>query len=520
MPNNPCAIISTYVKDGVDDLARAFVKAKIDVLSTGGTAKFLKEKGIKVQEIADYTTFPEMMGGRVKTLHPLVHGGILARRDKEEDVNSLTDCGGRLIDYAIINLYPFIEKARSLHDNLGELIEFIDVGGPTMIRAAAKNFQFVTVVVDPADYAKVATEVEEKGETSLQLRRYLAVKAFTTVSTYDSVISYVLGMDSGFEIPQAFTVPMNLEKKLRYGENPHQWGAIYSSDPVNGMPIKLNEYQSGSGGKELSYNNMLDALSAIHCANDLSKNCCVIVKHNTPCGAAAKGDQSVSFEKALECDPISAYGGVMAFKSALTMETAKKIIDSKTFLEVLAIPAIEKDVLEFLRKSAKWGPNLRVVEFDAKHMKAGLNIRILSKIALVQSRDDSVVEEDQLECQIGESDDRVKKELIFAFAVAKYAKSNAIVITKDFATIGIGAGQTSRVDAAKLAVEKAGVKANFAVAASDAFFPFTDGLEVLAKAGIKAVIHPGGSIRDNDIIKCAGKNGIALYKTGIRHFLH
>jgi phosphoribosylaminoimidazolecarboxamide formyltransferase/IMP cyclohydrolase len=513
------ALLSVSDKHGLTEFARALSARGIELLSTGGTARQLGAAGIPVQEVASYTGFPEIMDGRVKTLHPRIHGGLLGRRGTDDAV--MTEHGIEPIDLVVINLYPFAATIARPGCTYDEAIENIDIGGPAMVRAAAKNHRDVTVLVDPADYASVLAELESSGATSIDTRSRLAAKAFAHTAAYDTMVaSYLLGKQ---QLPiERFPerLPMMLSKiqDLRYGENPHQRAAFYRTLGARGASV-------GSGtilqGKELSYNNIADADAAIECVRQFDSPACVIVKHANPCGVALGHDILEAYEHAYRTDPTSAFGGIIAFNQPLDAKTARTIID-RQFAEVIIAPSVTDEARSVLAgKSA-----LRVLATGDLLEDTGddYEIKSVGGGVLVQDRDSGTLGVNDLKVVTRRAPDaRELADLRFAWRVAKFVKSNAIVFARDGHTIGVGAGQMSRVYSTRIAAIKAEdekLAVRGAVVASDAFFPFRDGLDVAAGYGITAVIQPGGSKRDDEVIAAANEHGLAMIFTGMRHFRH
>jgi len=509
------ALLSVFDKTGLVEFARGLREFGIDLLSTGGTAKALREAGIPITEVSAHTGSPEIMDGRVKTLHPKIHGGILAVRDDARHMREAEEQGIRSIDLVCVNLYPF-EKVTARPDvQMEEAIENIDIGGPAMVRSSAKNHRYVTIVTDPADYARVLEEMSRReGQVGDMLRRELAVKAFSHTARYDATIASWLGSREGF--PEMLTLQYDKIEDLRYGENPHQKAAWYRSPARTGSSIAHAKFH---GGKELSYNNILDLDSAFELVKDLPSPAAAIIKHNNPCGAATGTTAAEAFSRALAGDPVSAYGGILALNVPFDDETAERATAKENFFEAVVAPSFAGEALRTLREKPKWGKNVRILEagttatagatFAARGIRDGL---------LYQTWDAEQVKE--WTAAVGSPTPAQSADLKLAWAVCKHVKSNAIVIVRDGQVVGVGAGQMSRVDSAFLAVRKAGDRAKGAVAASDAFFPFPDALEVLADAGVAAVAHPAGSIRDAEVAAAAKKRGVALIVTGMRHFRH
>jgi phosphoribosylaminoimidazolecarboxamide formyltransferase / IMP cyclohydrolase len=518
------ALISVFDKTGVLELSRRLAALKIEILSTGGTAKLLRDSGVAVKDVSEFTGWPEMLGGRVKTLHPKVHGGLLFRRNLAEDQKQATEHGIRPIDLVVVNLYPFEATARKSGLTAEELIENIDIGGPTMLRSAAKNWESVTVVTDPADYDQVAKELEANRDTSPFTRLELARKVFAATSRYDGMITTELeriSLQSGHAtlqpkepLPGRLNLALEKLQPLRYGENPHQAAALYgmAGRQADGLAA-ARQLQ----GKELSYNNLVDLESARSLAAEFQKPTAVIIKHNNPCGTAEQATLRDAYVKALACDPVSAFGGVLAFNRELDAATAEEV--AKLFVECIAAPGFDARAKEIL--AAK--KNLRLLELPPGGLEPERELqlkRILGGM-LVQQSDLGQLNPAELKVvtKRAPGDDEWST-MKFAWKVAKHVKSNAIVFAREGATLGVGAGQMSRVDSVRIAVMKAQSSLQGSVVASDAFFPFPDGVEEAAKAGARAVIQPGGSVRDNDVIAAADRLGMAMVFTGMRHFLH
>jgi phosphoribosylaminoimidazolecarboxamide formyltransferase/IMP cyclohydrolase len=518
------ALISVFDKTGIVDFARRLDGLRIEILSTGGTSKLLREAGVAVRDVADFTGWPEMLGGRVKTLHPRVHGGLLYRRKHVGDQKQAAEHGIAPIDLVVVNLYPFEATATKQGLTAEELIENIDIGGPTMLRSAAKNFESVTVVTDPADYARVADELDVARETSLPTRLELARKVFATTSRYDGLITTELERLSASAtnvelcekplLPERLHIALQKKSPLRYGENPHQAAALYVS---TGSGLAGLAAAKQLQGKELSYNNYVDLEAARSLSAEFRQAAAVIVKHNTPCGTAERESLLDAYLKALATDPVSAFGGVLAFNRTIDGATAEEV--AKLFVECIAAPGFDE------KAKAIFGAkkNLRLLELPPNGLDPDRELqlkRILGGM-LIQQPDLGEIQEDQLRTVTKRAPTAAELQTMrFAWKVSKHVKSNAIVFAKDGATLGVGAGQMSRVDSVKIAVMKAQSSLAASVVASDAFFPFPDGVEEAAKAGAVAVIQPGGSVRDNEVIAAADRLGMAMVFTGIRHFLH
>jgi phosphoribosylaminoimidazolecarboxamide formyltransferase/IMP cyclohydrolase len=510
------ALIAVYDKTGVAQLARDLTDLGVAIVSSGGTAAALRDAGVPVTPVEDVTGFPELLDGRVKTLHPRIHAGLLADRRRSEHVRELSEQGIEPFDLVVVNLYPFRETVASGADP-DEVIEKIDIGGPAIVRAAAKNHASVAVVVDPASYGDLLAEIRDRGGVSVATRQRLAAAAFAHTAAYDAAVAawFAGGVGDG-ALPGFVGLALEKVTDLRYGENPHQRGALYR-DTVgvggNGSAGVLGGARVLQG-KDMSFNNWLDAEAAASLAAALPGEACVIVKHNNPCGVAVAGAQDEAYRRAFECDTVSAFGGIVAFDAPCTKAAA--VAMREVFTEVVIAPGFDAAALEVLGER----PNLRVVE--APRLAPGaLDVRTIAGGALVQDRD--VVTERRADFQVvssREPTDDEWRDLLLAWTIAWRVKSNTIVIVRDGATVGIGAGQMSRVDASWLAVRKAGDRAKGASLASDAFFPFPDALEVAADAGASAVIHPGGSKGDEAVLAAAEERGIAVVLTGRRHFRH
>ncbi len=510
------AIISVSDKTGAVDFARGLAELGCELYSTGGTYKALAEAGVAVTSVSKLTGFPEILDGRVKTLHPAVHGGILARRDQPSHLEELAKSGIEAIDLVAVNLYPFVETVTRPGVTLDDALENIDIGGPTMIRAAAKNFPHVLVVIDPADYSSLL-DLLRAGEVPLEERRRLALKAFQHVASYDTAIAQYLRAEEAF--PQQLTISLGKLFDLRYGENPHQRAAVYREDSVlwggrTGGIVAAEQLH----GKALSYNNFLDADAAWRASLDFAEPTAVVVKHTNPCGLACHQDLAEAYRRAVSGDPVSAYGGIVAVNRELTGEAAEEI--GKTFYEIVIAPAFAEEALTILQKKK----NLRLLQLDEKAAigsATALEYRRVSGGFLAQEPDAYL--DDAIELQVVTKRAPSEQELAdlrFAWKVVKHVKSNSIVIVKDRTLLGMGAGQPNRVTSVHLALRRAEERARGAVLASDAFFPFPDGVELAADGGVTAVIQPGGSIRDQEVIEAADARGMAMVFTGIRHFRH
>jgi phosphoribosylaminoimidazolecarboxamide formyltransferase/IMP cyclohydrolase len=512
------ALLSVSDKTGIVDFARALAGRGVEIVSTGGTARLLEQNGLEVIEVADYTGFPEMMEGRVKTLHPKVHGGILARRDKADHLQAMEAHGIPAIDMVVVNLYPFAQTVARPGVTMEDAIENIDIGGPAMVRAAAKNHAFVAVVTDPADYAPIVESLEAGGgELDFDSRYALAAKAFSHTAEYDGMISnWLTARDAhgtAREFPDRFNLQLRLAQPLRYGENPHQSAAFYvERDPPPGTLARFAQLQ----GKELSYNNIADADAAWECCRTFDVPACVIIKHANPCGVAVAQTPLAAYRNAFLTDPTSAFGGIIAFNRPVDGATAEEV--ARQFVEVVIAPSYDDAALAAFAKKK----NVRVLTLDVARDFNRHEMKRVGGGLLVQTADDFDVAELRVVTRREPTQDEMN-DLIFALRVAKFVKSNAIVFARHGMTLGVGAGQMSRVDSARIAAIKAknaGLALRGSVAASDAFFPFRDGLDVLAQMGARAVIQPGGSVRDDEVIAAADEQGIAMVVTGMRHFRH
>ncbi|CAB4370176.1 MAG: bifunctional phosphoribosylaminoimidazolecarboxamide formyltransferase/IMP cyclohydrolase [Actinobacteria bacterium] len=503
------ALISVYDKSRLEEIGKALNAAGIQIVSTGSTAKTLAEAGVKVTEVSTVTGFPEIMGGRVKTLHPIIHSGILADQNNPEHVSAIKDLGIEAFDLVIINLYPFAETIAS-GASFEESIEQIDIGGPAMLRGAAKNHGSVGVICKTDQYDQLIAAISTGGFTA-QERLRLALEVFRTTAEYDLTIANWVGRNQNSILPDWFGRIFKQENILRYGENPHQAAAIYSSGPVGIVDSKQLH------GKEMSFNNYTDADAAWRAAFDHTEPCVAIIKHANPCGIAIGKDIATAYSKAHQCDPVSAFGGVVAANRIVTTEMAQAL--SEIFTEVLIAPGYESGALEILCQK----PSIRIVQCEVATLNS-IEMRSVSGGILLQELDEINAEGDSPSSWKLVAGPQVSsetfKDLEFAWRAVRAVKSNAILLAKDGASVGVGMGQVNRVDSAELAVKRAGNRAAGSVASSDAFFPFADGLQILIAAGISAVVSPGGSVRDEEVIAAAEQAGISLYFTGTRHFSH
>lgn len=521
-------MISVSDKTGLEELGRGLHDLGYEIVSTGGSAKALESAGVPVVHVENLTGFPEMLDGRVKTLHPAVHGGLLARRDLPEHLSAIDSHGISLIDILVVNLYPFRETVTSADCTYERGVENIDIGGPAMIRAAAKNHAFVTVVVDPSDYSIMLNQLKSGNDNDLpSFRRRLAWKAFQHTATYDAMVSEWMWTQVGDGPAPEMTVPLKLGQGLRYGENPHQKAAFYTD-------MSLAEHNAGGvatsiqhHGKEMSYNNYLDADAAYSTACDFAEPTCVIVKHTNPCGVASREDLLEAYRLAVNADPISAFGGIVAFNKPVDAELAREIREfrsptdgeTRMFYEIVIAPGYTPEGLEVLKGKSK---TLRILEAKPR-APSGRALRQIAAGWLYQGADELVPEQIEF---TPVSDVKPSAELMndlkFAWLCVKHVKSNAITVAKDKKLLGMGSGQPNRVKSVQIALEKAADEVKGSVLASDAFFPFSwnDSVEIACKAGVAAIVHPGGSVRDQDAIDCCNKYGVALVTTGVRHFKH
>lgn len=509
------ALISVSDKSGLISLAEVLQQHGVEIISTGGTAKFLEENRIKVTPLSSVSNFPEILDGRVKTLHPAIFGGILAVRDDAKHRQQMEEHGLRGIDLVVVNLYPFEQQAVAKNLGIGESVEWIDIGGPSLIRAAAKNHKFVTVVTDPEDYAAVAEELEKnEGSVSQKTRTKLAVKAFHFTAHYDSTIANYYGNILGSDqFPKYFPLNLKLSSSLRYGENPHQKGALYVSSTTQGAALAKAEKLQG---KELSFNNLLDFDAAFQLCCALKRPCAVIIKHNNPCGVAVNPAIADAYRLARAADPIAAFGGVVGIHGTVDENTARVVAEA--FIEGIVAQDYTPGALSVL--SPKTGMRLLKLPGPWK-IEDRIDLKKITGGALIQDRDDLDLDRNQTKAVTKRAPSEEEwKALEFAWVVAQYVKSNAIVFANATVTVGVGAGQMSRVDSVKIARLKAQSSLSGTVVGSDAFFPFRDGVDEIAAAGATAIIQPGGSIRDPEVIQAADEHGIAMVFSGARHFRH
>jgi phosphoribosylaminoimidazolecarboxamide formyltransferase/IMP cyclohydrolase len=506
------ALISVYDKTGVVEFGRRISAAGYELISTGGTHRTLaNEGGLSVRQVADVTGSPEILDGRVKTLHPVIHGGLLARRESPEQMSELSSHGIETIDLVVVNLYPFAATISKPDVTLDDALENIDIGGPTMLRAAAKNFPSVAVIVDPADYHWVADKLAGEGLSAAD-RRGLAAKAFRHVSEYDAMVTGYLSAEPEETLPSRLTISLDKVAGLRYGENPHQSGALYA--PAGASPSGMAG-ATQLHGRELSFNNLMDADAAWRTVSDFADPTVAVVKHNNPCGLASRDSLSQAYLQAYEGDTVSAFGGIVAFNRTVDAASAQAM--DPVFYEVVIAPGYDGDALEILQRKR----NLRILSVGTSPASGALDIRPIAGGMLVQGVDDIV--EDPAEWRTvteREPSEEEQRDLAFAWKAAKHIKSNAIVFARDEALVGMGAGQPNRVVSVHLSQRIAGDKARGSVLASDAFFPFADNIELAAEAGVTAIVQPGGSVRDEEVIAAADKAGLAMVFTGVRHFRH
>lgn len=509
------ALISVFDKTGIVDFARGLVKYGVEILSTGGTLKVLAEAGVPVIGVSQVTGFPEILDGRVKTLHPVIHGGLLAKRDQRSHQEQLAEHGITPIDFLVVNLYPFQQTIAKPDVTYDEAIENIDIGGPAMLRAAAKNHAYLTVLVDPADYEAVLERISRQEEIDDSIRQRLAAKAFRHTAAYDALIANYLSKKCEEKFPERLTLTYVKAQELRYGENPHQEAAFYRAPLARTGQIAT---ATQLHGKELSYNNIADANAALEIVSEFSEPTVVAVKHMNPCGIGSGENIFAAYQKAYDADPISIFGGIVAANRPIDRQTAEQM--GSLFLEIVLAPSFEAEALTLLKKKK----NLRLLQLgDPQVWGKGIKLEMKSvgDAVLIQQVDRRPLERSQ--CQVVTKRSPSEEEwemLLFARKVVKHVKSNAIVLAKQGQTVGIGAGQTNRVGAARIAIREAGSKAKGAVLGSDAFFPMKDTVEVAAEAGITAIIQPGGSIRDEESIAEADRHGIAMVFTHLRNFKH
>ncbi len=517
------ALISVSDKTGIINLAKGLADLGIKIMSTGGTARSIRDNGIEVTEVSDYTGFPEIMNGRVKTLHPKIHGGLLAVRDNENHMKQIADLGIGTIDLVVVNLYPFEKTISKENVSQEEAVENIDIGGPSMIRSAAKNFKHVAVVVNPERYEALLKELNEGNcDLSYETRYELVTEAFEHTSQYDKVIFNYFNRDSEEAYPETLSRELHKKQDLRYGENPHQTAAFYVDKNVDAPCISNAEQLHG---KALSFNNILDTDVAIEIVKEFDTPSAVLIKHANPCGVACAEDLKDAFTNAYSSDPVSAFGCILSLNRTVDEKTAEAITEPGHFVEAIAAPGFEDKAIEILTTKRGWGKDLRLLKLNSlgdSSIKKGINdFRGVVGGLLVQDKDMNSGDKDKLKVvtKKAPSEDEIE-ELLFAWKVCKHVKSNAIVFTKNKMVVGVGAGQMSRVDSTNLAIQKSDGRTAGTVMASDAFFPFRDCIDIAAKVGITAIIQPGGSKKDQESIDAADEHGIAMVLTGERHFKH
>lgn len=518
------ALISVSDKSGLEELARALNSFGVEIISTGGTSQAIAALGIPVKDISTYTGFPEMLDGRVKTLHPKVHGGLLALRENKEHMDTVAKHGIGLIDMVVVNLYPFENTVARPGVTLEEAIEKIDIGGPSMLRSAAKNYHSVCVICDTSDYSRVIEDMgRNTGHVSPGLLAELGIKVFKTTSAYDAAIcQYLSGPKEAF--PSSLNLKYDKLQDLRYGENPHQKAAFYKNNSIDISGVaSVASVASATQlhGKELSFNNIIDLNAALELVKDFDSPAAAIIKHTNPCGTATAKDIRQAYMDALECDRLSAFGGIVGFNRPVDFQTANAILEEADFVECIIAPSYDPKALEALCKAKKNLRLLEVKDFDAKPRKADIDLKSVVGGILIQDRDTALPKKSDLKVvtKVKPTEDEIAS-LLFGMTVAKHVKSNAIVICRGTKTVGVGAGQMSRVESVVIASRKAGQRARGSTLASDAFFPKPDGISEAHAAGVTAIIQPGGSVKDADVIKKADELGIAMVFTGIRHFKH
>lgn len=507
------ALVSVSDKSGLVEFVSGLVENGYEIISTGGTKKALEDAGLKPIGISEVTGFPEILDGRVKTLHPKVHGGLLSVRSNPDHMQQIKDLDIELIDMVVVNLYPFKQTVQKEGVSHEEIIENIDIGGPSMLRSASKNYQAVTVVTDPSDYEKVLDEIKANGDTSLETREKLAAKVFRTTAQYDAMIADYLSKKTGEEFPEKMTITFDKVQDLRYGENPHQKAAFYK----NMQPKYSLANATQLHGKELSYNNIQDGNAAIEILKDFEgQHAAIGLKHMNPCGVGIGSSIDEAWDKCFEADPVSIFGGIVAFNDVVNVSTAEKL--SKIFLEIIIAPDFEDEALEILTRKK----NIRLMKLDVtQEVHDRFKYTNVNDGLLVQELDQKQITKEDLRCVTNRKPtDEEIEQLLMAWKVVKHVKSNAIVLFKDNMTVGVGAGQMNRVGSAKIAIEQAGEKAAGSVLSSDAFFPYKDTVEAAAAAGITAIIQPGGSIRDQESVDECNAHNIAMVYTGVRHFKH
>ena len=514
------ALISVSDKLGLADFAKGLAEKGVEIFSTGGTARHLADAGVKVRDVADYTGFPEMMDGRLKTLHPKIFGGILCRHDRTDDMNGIAEHGIVSFELVVVNLYPFEATIAKEGTTMPEAIEQIDIGGPSLVRAAAKNHSFVTIATHPEQYGRILEEVQASGSTTFETRQQLAGQAFARTAEYDTAISgyFQKQLEANSQFPPRVSRSMRRKATLRYGENPHQPAALYTIGIEGANLVAARQLN----GKELSYNNYLDLDSALSIARSLPDAAVTVIKHNNPCGAASAASLADAAKKAMDGDPVSAFGSVLGCNKIVDAATAEVLATPGLFIEAIVAPKFDPAAVEILTTKPKWKANVRLMEVGELEAESEqLHYRNIDGGVLVQHGD--YEPDDITEWKVvteTQPNDQQRRELEFAWALVRHVKSNAIVLTNDRAAVGVGAGQMSRVDSVEISIRKAGDRAKGSVLASDAFFPFPDSIEEAHKAGVAAIIEPGGSKRDDEVIAACNKFGLPMIFTGRRHFKH
>jgi phosphoribosylaminoimidazolecarboxamide formyltransferase/IMP cyclohydrolase len=516
------ALISVSDKTGIVDFAKGLESLGVEILSTGGTRKKLDAAGIKVVGVSDYTGFAEMMDGRVKTLHPKIHAGLLALRDDKKHVKQMEERGFGYIDVVVVNLYPFRETIAKPNVTLEEAVEQIDIGGPTMLRSAAKNFRDVAVIVNPERYGQVLEEIRDSGVVSDDTLYALAQEVFEHTAAYDAAISAYLHRQgaAASTFPQRLTWPLEKVQDLRYGENPHQEAAFYREPDAKEPSVSTAEKL---WGKDLSYNNIMDIDAAIEIVKEFEQPAAVVIKHTNPCGGGIGASLAEAYGRAKEGDPVSAFGSIIGLNRPVDAATAKLIASPNTFIEAVIAPDFDEKALDILKTGQKWGQNVRILRTGALGAVSdeGFYVKRVVGGLLIQDFDGMICDAAALKVVTQrEPTEKEKEDLMFAWVICKHVKSNAIVYAKNGTVVGVGAGQMSRVDSSMIGARKAGDRAKGSVLASDAFFPFRDGVDAAAEAGVTAIIEPGGSVKDDEVIKAADEHGMAMLFTGMRHFRH
>ena len=522
MSQNPViqnAIISVSNKEGLTEFAQGLVAAGVTIYSTGGTRRHLDEAGIAVKDVSEYTQFPEMMDGRLKTLHPKIFGGILCRHDREDDMGAIGEHGIIPFPLVVVNLYPFEETITKPGVTDAQAIEQIDIGGPSLVRAAAKNHAFTTIACKPSQYPAILAELKNGGSTSLELRRKLAADAFAHTAAYDAAIADYFAQEADSAFPETLRLGYERQAVLRYGENPHQQGALYALPKYRGASLV---HAKQLNGKELSYNNLLDLDAALAIARGLPDAAVAVIKHNNPCGAASATNLAEACERAMLGDPLSAFGSVLAMNRTVDVKTAEYLATPGLFVEAIAAPGFDEAAVEILTTKPKWKQNVRLMAVgELGDGRPTMQTRWIEGGLLVQETDFTPDDPANWQCVTEtQVDDATREELRFAWELCRFVKSNAIVLCKDRALLGAGAGQMSRVDSVQISIEKAAERAQGSVLASDAFFPFPDSIHEAAKAGVKAFIQPGGSKRDQEVIDACNTHKLPMLFTGVRHFRH